>query len=202
MSLTAVALCCSLKPSPSPSSSADLAGEVLTELARYGVSGEVLRLADYHITPGVSIDEGGEDQWPDIRSRILAADIVVVSTPIWMGHPASLAQVVMERLDAEISQTRPDGRPTMSGKVAAVAVVGNEDGAHHTSAQLFQGLSDVGFTIPAGGPTYWVGEAMGKIDYRDVSPRPESTAKTTRTLAANTAHLARLLGADPYPLGT
>jgi multimeric flavodoxin WrbA len=169
---------------------------------RHEVSGEVIRLADYHISLGVSIDEGDGDQWPSIRAKILAADILVVSTPIWMGHPASLAQVVMERLDAEISQTRPDGRPTMSGKVAAVAVVGNEDGAHHTSAALFQGLCDVGFTIPAGGPTYWVGEAMGKIDYRDVSPRPEKTALTTRTLAANAAHLARALASDPYPLTT
>jgi len=78
-------------------------------------------------------------------------------------------------------------------------VVGNEDGAHHVSAEVYQALSDVGFTIPANGVTYWVGEAMQGTDYQDKDPRPETTATTTQTLAANTAHLARLLQESPYP---
>jgi hypothetical protein len=83
--------------------------------------------------------------------------------------------------------------------VAVVAVVGNEDGAHHTSAEIFQALNDVGFTIPAAGATYWVGEAMQGVDYVDVGPRPDTTGKTTKALAANAAHLARLLRQAPYP---
>ena len=106
----------------------------------------------------------------------------------------------MERLDAEISETDADGRPSMSGKVAVVAVVGNEDGAHHVSAEVFQGLVDVGFTIPPGGSTYWVGEAMGDVDYKDVTPRPEKTAQTTKSLASNAAHLATMLASSPYPV--
>lgn len=85
------------------------------------------------------------------------------------------------------------------GKVGAVAVVGNEDGAHHVSAEVFQALSDVGFTIPANAVTYWVGEAMGGTDYQDLEEKPEKTQQTTRTLAANAAHLARLLQGAPYP---
>ena len=85
------------------------------------------------------------------------------------------------------------------GKVAAVGVVGNEDGAHHVTAELYQGLGDVGFTIPANAVTYWVGEAMQGVDYKDVDPPPEKTAATTKTLAANVAHLARLLRDSPYP---
>jgi hypothetical protein len=77
--------------------------------------------------------------------------------------------------------------------------VGNEDGAHHVSAEVYQALSDVGFTIPANGVTYWVGEAMQGTDYKEMDPRPEKTEQTTRTLAANTAHLARLLADKPYP---
>jgi hypothetical protein len=34
-------------------------------------------------------------------------------------------------------------------------VVGNEDGAHHISATLFQGLNDVGFSLAAQAVTYW-----------------------------------------------
>jgi hypothetical protein len=78
-------------------------------------------------------------------------------------------------------------------------VVGNEDGAHHVTAEVLQALNDVGFTIPAAGGTYWVGEAMGGVDYNEAGPKPETTGKATRTLATNAAHLAHLLAADPYP---
>ena len=80
-----------------------------------------------------------------------------------------------------------------------MAVVGNEDGAHHTSAEVFQALNDTGFTIPAGGATYWVGEAMQSVDYSDHDETPEKTAGTTKTVAANAAHLARLLQEANYP---
>ncbi len=85
------------------------------------------------------------------------------------------------------------------GKVAAVCVVGNEDGAHKVSADLFQGLNDVGFSLAPNAVTYWVGEAMQGTDYQDLDKTPEATAGTTATLAANTAHLARRLKSAPYP---
>ena len=87
----------------------------------------------------------------------------------------------------------------MFGKVAIVAVVGNEDGAHHVSADAFQALNDVGFTIPAQGVTYWVGEAMQQLDYQDMKGSTPKTAETTATVARNAAHLARLLADSPYP---
>ena len=108
-------------------------------------------------------------------------------------------KMVLERLDAELGETDDQGRMLTTGKVAAVAVVGNEDGAHHVSAEVYQALSDVGFTIPANGVTYWVGEAMQSTDYQDLDPEPEKTAATTATLASNAAHLAALLKAAPYP---
>ncbi len=77
--------------------------------------------------------------------------------------------------------------------------MGNEDGAHHVTAEVVQGLSDVGFTVPAGGSTYWVGEAMGSVDYQDLDATPEKVAQTTSSAATNAAHLARLLKQSPYP---
>ena len=68
----------------------------------------------------------------------------------------------------------------MYGKVAAVAVVGDEDGAHHATAKVFQTLNDVGFTIPAVGGTYWVGEAMGKVDSKSASRSPTPPAPPRR----------------------
>ena len=77
--------------------------------------------------------------------KILAADILIFSTPTWMGHTSSVAQRVLERLDAEVSETADEGRPILLGKVAIMGVVGNEDGAHHIVAEAFQALNDVGY---------------------------------------------------------
>lgn len=198
-SLRALVLCCTLRRSPSESSSDLLGRRVLEALQGHGVDGDLVRVVDHPVAFGVSTDEGDGDAWPDIRRQVLAADILVIATPIWMGQPSSVCKMVLERLDAELSEEDDEGRMLTSGKVAAVAVVGNEDGAHHVSAEVYQALSDVGFTIPANGVTYWVGEAMQSTDYQDLDPEPEKTAATTATLAGNAAHLATLLKAAPYP---
>ncbi len=199
--LTAFALVCSLTPSPAPSSSELMARHVLDELATHGVSGTSVRVVDHNVMPGVQVDMGDGDAWPGIREQILAADIFVLATPIWMGHPSSITQRVLERLDADLAETDNEGRPIMYGKVAIIAVVGNEDGAHKTVADTQQGLNDVGFTLPAQGATYWVGEAMQTVDYKDLDSVPEKVAATTAGAARNAAHLARLLTASPYPAG-
>jgi multimeric flavodoxin WrbA len=197
--LKATALVCTLEPSPQKSSSDLLAREVLDELKQHNVSSELYRLVDYKIKFGVQTDMGDGDEWPTIRKAVVESDILLISTPIWMGQPSSVAKMALERLDAELSETDDQGRPLMYGKVAIVAVVGNEDGAHHVSAEIYQALCDVGFTIPAGGPTYWVGEAMGSVDYQDLKSKPEKTLETTKTNAANAAHLAKLLKEHNYP---
>ena len=197
--LTALVLNCTLTRSPDPSSTALIADEVLAALAEHGVRGEQVRVVDHDVRFGVETDMGDGDAWPAIRERVLAADVVVLATPIWLGQPSAVAKMVLERLDAEISETDDEGRMLTYGTVAGVAVVGNEDGAHHTSAEVYQALNDVGFTLPANAVTYWVGEAMGGTDYRDLDEKPEATQGTTRTLAANLAHLARLLRDAPYP---
>ena len=203
--LKALVLACSLKPSPGPSSSELLGTQVLeamkTAAQRTGdsVTGDVVRVVDAGVKFGVSTDEGDGDGWPAIRERLLAADVLVLATPIWMGQPGSVCKMVLERLDAEISETDDDGRMLTYGKVAIVAVVGNEDGAHHTTAELFQALNDVGFTIAANASTYWVGEAMQAVDYNDHNTTPEKTIGTTSVAADNTLHLVRLLRGSAYP---
>ncbi|NKY57751.1 flavodoxin family protein [Nocardia flavorosea] len=200
-SLSAVALVCTLKKSPAESSSDRIARQLLDELTAHEVSGEVIRVVDHDIRPGVSADEGDGDQWPDIRARVAAADILLFCTPTWLGHMSSVAQRALERLDAELSETDEAGRPAMFGKVAVAAVVGNEDGAHKIVADVFQGLNDIGFTVPAQGATYWNGEAMSGVDYLDLERTPDAVASTNSTAARNAAHLARLLQTTQYPAG-
>jgi len=197
--LTALALNCTLSPSPAESSTELLAQQVLDALAEHDVRGSMIRVVDHDVRPGVELDMADGDAWPDIRERLIASDILVLATPTWLGQHSSVCQRVLERLDAELSEKDEQGRLLTYGKVAVVVVVGNEDGAHHISAVAFQSLNDVGFTIPAGGVTYWNGEAMHGTDYKDLDSTPETVASTTRTLAANAAHLARLLGSEGYP---
>jgi len=40
---------------------------------------------------------------------------------------------------------------------------------------------------------------MQGTDYKDLEGPPEAVASTTRTLAVNATHLARLLNDSPYP---
>lgn len=197
--LRAVALNCSLKPSPAESSTDLLAQQVLDALKQYEVEGEIVRIVDLDVKPGVEADMGDGDEWPGVREKIMASDILVFATPTWMGHMSSVAQRVLERLDAEISETDDEGRPILAGKVAVVVVVGNEDGAHAIIADAYQGLGDVGFTIPSQGGVYWNGEAMQGTDYKDLTETPEKVATTTQTVARHAAHLAKVLSTQPYP---
>lgn len=121
----AIALTCSLRASPADSSSDLLANQVLDELKQHDVESELIRVADHDILPGVQIDMGNGDEWPAIRQKIIEADILLIATPTWVGHPSSLAQKVIERLDAELAETDDQGRLMTFSKVGIVAVVGN-----------------------------------------------------------------------------
>lgn len=200
MALTALALNATLKPSGKEPSSTDRMLSLIGEaLAKQDVSMQTLRLADFDIKPGVTSDEGAGDAWPGIREKILTADILILGTPIWMGQPSSVVKRALERMDAFLEETDDAGRMVSYGRVAAVAVVGNEDGAHHVSAELFQALNDVGFTIPANAIAYWVGEAMGSTNFVDLKTVPDVVTGAVDMLARNTIHLARLLKAEQYP---
>ena len=199
MRLRAYGLNCTLKSGDESSSTQKLLDQVLRALGKHDVETASDRVANFNVKPGVTADEGDGDEWPPLRTRIMDADILVVATPIWMGQPSSVCKRVLERLDAVLSEIDDDGRYPTFGKVAVAAVVGNEDGAHHCCAEIYQALTDVGFTIPGASPPYWVGEAMGSTDYQDLERTPRKVAETIRTIASNAAHLARLLKTSPYP---
>lgn len=199
MALSALALNCTLKASPASSSCELLLQQILAEISAHGAQTELLRAVDFDIKPGVTSDEGDGDAWPRIRQKVLDADIFILGTPIWLGHPSSVCQRVLERLDAFLGETDNAGRMVSYDRIAGVAVVGNEDGAHHVAAELFQGLNDVGFTIPASGSVYWVGEAMQSKDYKDLEQTPKMVEKTIQGFARNSVHLAKLLRERAYP---
>ena len=197
---SAFALNCSLKASDDKgkSSTDKILADLLAALQLHGVKGETVRALDHDIKPGVLSDMGKGDDWPKLRRKILDADIFILGTPIWLGQPSSVAKRVMERMDAFLDETDDNGRMPAVGKVALVAIVGNEDGAHHCHAECYQALNDVGFTVPANAGVYWVGEAMGDVNYVDRPDTPDKVAEAIELAAANAVHLAGLLAGSNY----
>lgn len=201
MPLSAIPINCTLKPSGGEKSSTDAMIEVLREhFTKLGVEvSETLRMADFNILPGVTSDEGKGDAWPKLRKTILDHDILIFGGPIWLGQVGSIGKRVLERMDAFLDETDEKGHMPSYGKVAVAAIVGNEDGAHASSAQLFQALNDLGWTIPPVAACYWVGEAMGSVNFVDLKSRPRKVTETAKMVASNAAHVARLLKENPLP---
>ncbi len=197
--MRALFLNCTLKPSPDRSNTEALAQVVIEEFGKSGVETELIRVVDYAILPGVESDMGAGDAWPDIRRKVLAADILVIATPTWLGQPSSLCQRVLERMDAMISETGDDGLPVAYNKVGGVIVTGNEDGAHHIIAIVAQALIDIGFTVPGQAWTYWnMGPGPGP-SYTDTDHGHQWSAMTGRNAARNMVAVAKALQAHPLP---
>jgi len=199
--MKAIILNCSLKPSPEPSSTEALAKVVVDELSTLDVSVEMIRIADHNVLPGVSSDEGENDAWPDIRQKILEAEVLVIASPTWVGNLSSVAQRVVERMDALLSETDDEDRPIAYNHVAGFVAVGNEDGAKHVIGTLTAELTELGFTVPGQAYTYFNnGVAMGD-DYKDSQNQQakEQAHKNAQTAAHNLVAVARALQANPIP---
>jgi multimeric flavodoxin WrbA len=166
MGLRAIGLNCTLKGGTEPSNTEAMMEDLIAEMRKHEeIDYEVVRLADFDVKPGVSEDEGDGDDWPQIGEKVIAADVLVFGTPTWLGHPSSIAQRALERMDAWLSVYNDKGQKLPYGRVAIVAITGNEDGGHHVFADVAQGLIDHGFTVPPEGRVYWSG-------WTDESPGP------------------------------
>jgi len=197
--LTACLLNCTLKKSPAVSNTEGLMKRVVEWFDSLDVASEMVRVVDYNVIPGVSSDEGEGDEWPQILDKIKAADILIMGMPIWFGHRSSIAQLVIERLDGTYNERNSVGQYPLYNKVGGVVVTGNEDGAHACAESTLFNLTHLGCTIPPNADTYWVGEAGPGPSYLDEGQDSAYTQRTTRWMAHNVVHLARMLKATPIP---
>ncbi len=90
--MKALFLSCTLKEPPEPSNTEALCQVLIDQLTKEGVESELVRLSGLNIKPGVKSDQGEGDEWPGIREKILAADILVMATPTWLGQHSSICQ--------------------------------------------------------------------------------------------------------------
>jgi multimeric flavodoxin WrbA len=190
---------CTLKPSPEQSNTEALAEIVAGVLREQGIEVASVRAVDHTIPPGVESEMGEGDEWPGIRTQILDSEILIFATPTWLGRPSSIAQRVLERMDAMLSEADEEERPVAYNHVAGVVVTGNEDGAHHVISEVSGALADIGFTIPGQAWTYWnKGPGPGE-DYSETEEGHEWSHSTGRAAAANLLAVARALEAKPIP---
>lgn len=198
--IRALLLNASLKSCEEVSNTESLMNEAVSIFNENGIQTEMVRLADYRIAYGVTADEGGGDQWPEIFEKVKAADILIIGTPLWLGEKSSLATQAIERLYGASGMTNEKGQYIFYNKVAGVVVTGNEDGAKHASASILYGLSHIGFTVPPNVDTYWVGEAGPGPSYMEAKGRQnEFTMQHNRIMTYNLIHFAKLLKEHPIP---
>lgn len=204
--IRALFLNASLKPSPEPSHTGALMEVAIAVLARQGVDVDQVRVADHDIPPGVEKDMRAHgravDDWPAIQARVMAADILVIGTPIWLGERSSLATRVVERLYGWSGEFNERGQSAYYGRVGGCVVTGNEDGIKHCAAGILYALQHLGFTIPPRADAGWIGEAGPGPSYGDALDgggragiSNDFTQRNTVFMAWNLLHMARILKA-------
>jgi multimeric flavodoxin WrbA len=198
--LRAVFVNCTLKRSPEVSNTQGLVDASAQIMRRHGVEVETLRAVDHDIATGVypdMRDHGWEtDAWPEISPRVLAADILVIAGPIWLGDNSSITKQVIERLYAHSGLLNEAGQYAFYGKVAGCLITGNEDGIKHCAQNVLYSLQHIGYTIPPQADAGWIGEAGPGPSYLDEGsggPENDFTNRNTTFMTWNLMHLAAML---------
>ncbi len=198
--LNALFLNCTLKPSPELSHTDGLIDISRAILEKNGVSVEVLRPVDYDIAFGVYPDmtkQGWEtDQWPELYKKVQAANILVITTPIWLGDKSSICSKTIERLYSNSGELNDQGQYAYYGRVGGTLITGNEDGAKHCAMNILYSLQHLGYVIPPQADAAWVGEAGPGPSYLDSNsggPENDFTNRNTTFMTWNLLHMARML---------
>ena len=198
--LKAIFVNCTLKRSPEQSHTQGLAEVSMEIMRRQGVTIDSFRAVDHDIASGVWPDmtEHGwtSDEWPALFERVMAADILVLCTPIWLGDKSSVCTRVIERLYGNSSLLNENGQYAYYGRAGGCLVTGNEDGIKHCAMNVLYSLQHLGYVIPPQADAGWIGEAGPGPSYLDPGsggPENDFTNRNTTFMTWNLLHIARLL---------
>lgn len=213
--LKALFINCTLKKSPQKSHTDTLIKVSKSIMEKEGVVAEVIRFIDQDVATGIYPDMTkhgwDKDVWPKLFEKVMAADILIVGTPIWLGEKSSEAQKLIERLYAMSSKTNDKGQYIFYGKVGGCMVTGNEDGVKHCAMGILYALQHVGYSIPPQSDCGWIGTvgpgpSYGDTEWQDEKINPpvgfdsDFTNRNTTFMTYNLLHLANMLKAqNGYP---
>ena len=189
-----------LKRSPEPSNTEGLIAISRGIMEKHGVDVEVIRTIDHDIAVGVWPDmtehDWATDEWPALYQKVLAADILVLCGPIWLGDNSSEVKKVIERLYACSHLLNDAGQYAYYGRVGGCLITGNEDGIKHCAMNILYSLQHLGYTIPPQADAGWIGPAGPGPSYLDPDsggPENDFTNRNTTFMTWNLLHTARLL---------
>jgi len=198
--LKALIFNCTLKKSPEKSNTEGLIEVSQKILEKQGVTTDVIRPVDHDIATGVYPDmrkHGWDtDEWPEIYKKVLAADILIVAGPIWLGDNSSVTKQLIERLYSNSSDLNKNGQSIYYGRAGGCLITGNEDGVKHCAMNILYSLQHIGYAIPPQADAGWVGEAGPGPSYLDKGsggPENDFTNRNTTFMTWNLLHLARML---------
>ncbi len=199
--LSAVLLNCSLVHDASKSHTRRLLARVAGVMATEGVDVEMIHMLDHRVGFGMVKDTtaiGDEaDDWPAIHAKVMAADILVIGTPIWLGVKSSVATLAVERLYAYSSDTNDKGQYLYYGKAGGCVVTGNEDGVKACAMETLYALSHIGFTIPPQADCGWIGELEPDAHRQDVEGLGRLSPRGKRRSHMEVRHQRRRSGSRP-----
>jgi len=198
-----------LKRSPETSNTEGLIEVSQKIMEKQGVQVEVIRTIDHDIATGVYPDMTKKgwtsDVWPELFKKVLAANIVIVAGPIWLGDNSSMTKKLIERLYANSGDLNEKGQSIYYGRAGGCLITGNEDGIKHCAMNILYSLQHIGFAIPPQADAGWVGEAGPGPSYLDKGsggPKNDFTNRNTTFMTWNLIHLAKMLkeaGGFPTP---
>jgi len=205
--LSAVILNCTLKLSGQLSHTDELLKVPTAIMERNGIGVKSFRPVDFDLAPGVQPDmrQHGfdNDDWPTLSKDVMAADILIIGSPIWLGEESSVCRQVIERLYSESGKLNERGQYAYYGKAGGCVVTGNEDGIKHVAMTVLYALQHLGYTIPPQADAGWIGEAGPGASYADVGsggPENDFTQRNVTFMTWNLMHVARMLsGAGGIP---
>ena len=198
--ISALFLNCTLKRSPEISHTQGLVDISKAIMEKNGVGVEVLRPVDFDIAYGVQPDMTKHgwrrDEWPSIAEKVRAADILVLTTPIWLGEKSSVCTKVIERLYSNSGELNSKGQYHYYGRVGGCLITGNEDGGKHCAMNILYSLQHIGYAIPPQADACWLGEAGPGPSYLDAGsggPENDFTNRNTTFMTWNLMHMARMV---------
>jgi multimeric flavodoxin WrbA len=202
--LSALFINCSIKTDKKESHTQLLIDKVVGIMKKEGVKVDQVYALEHDIAFGMVEDahpDGVKDDWPEIQKRIMAADILVLGTPIWLGVKSSVATLVIERMYAYSGEYNEKGQYLYYGKTGGCVITGNEDGIKHCAMDILFALQHIGYSIPPQADCGWIGEVGPGPSYGDKvkgSDMPmgfanEFTNRNASFMAWNLMHMARML---------
>jgi multimeric flavodoxin WrbA len=198
--LKAMYINCTLKRSPEVSNTQGLVDRSVALMRDNGVEVDQIRAVDHDIAVGVRPDmtEYGwkSDEWPALLQRVLAADILVLAGPVWLGDNSSVMRQVIERLYGYSGVLNDKGQYAYYGRAGGCLLTGNEDGVKHCAMSILFSLQHIGYTVPPQADAGWMGEAGPGPSYLDENsggPENDFVNRNTTFLTYNLMHMAALL---------